>query len=76
MAAELHSILGISKQPIGLRTKIAGARARVVPAVEPPKQMVPLGIIKPAPRFAVLASSRGLTGEQTCCPGAVVCLQT
>jgi hypothetical protein len=59
LAAEPQSILGISEQPIGLRTKVAGARARVVPAVEPPKQMVPFGIIKPAPRLAVLASSRG-----------------
>ena len=76
MAGKRKSILRISKQPICVRTKVARASARVMPAVGSPEKMVPLGIIKAAPRFAMLASGRRIASEQTCCPGAVVRLQT
>jgi len=33
---------------------VADANARIVPAIEPAVGMVPLGIVKPAPRLAVL----------------------
>ena len=37
---------------------------------------MPLGIIEPASRFAVLARGHRLASEQIGCPGAVVRLQT
>src|SRR5437763_11598875 len=76
LAGKCKSIIRISEQPIGLRTKVARASARIMPAVEPPEKMVPLGIIKPAPRFAMLASGCRIASKQTCCPGAVMRLQT
>ena len=38
---------------------VADANARIVPPIEPAVGMVPLGIVKPAPRLAVLAGSPG-----------------
>ena len=59
-----------------LRTEVAGAHARIVPAIEQAVEAVPLGIIEPAPRLAVLARGRRLAGKQTGRPGAVMRLQT
>ena len=57
-------------------THIAGANAGIVPAVEPAVGTVPLGIVKSAPRLAVIAGSRRLSGKHTGRPSAVMGLQT
>ena len=46
-----------------LRTKVAGTRARIVPAVELMVKTVALGIVQPSPGFVVLARHRRLAGE-------------
>jgi hypothetical protein len=61
---------------MGLRTHIEGARARVMASVELAVEAVPFGIIEAAAHLTVLAHSRGLAGEQTGRPCAVVRLQT
>ena len=58
-----------------LRTHVAGADTRIVPAIEQAVGIVPLGIIKLAPGLAVLAGSPRLPGKQTRRPGAVMRLQ-
>ena len=75
-AAKRQPLLGIPEQPMGLRTQVARARARVVPAIELMLEAVPLGIIEPAPLLAVIARRRRLAGEQTSRPSAMVRLQT
>ena len=75
-ATDRQGLLGISEQPMGLRAHVARAHARVVAAIEQAVGAVPLRIIEPAPRLAVLAGSRRLAGKQTGRPGAVMRLQT
>src|ERR1700757_3341936 len=61
---------------MGLRSHVKGARARVMASVEVAVEAVPFGIIEAAAHLTVLAHSRGLAGEQTGRPCAVVRLQT
>jgi len=54
---------------------VADANARIVPAIEPAVGMVPLGIVKPAPRLAVLAGSPRFPRKQMGRPSGVMGLQ-
>jgi len=58
-----------------LRAVVGGTDARVVPAIERAVGEVPLGIIKSAPRLAVLAFCRRLAAPEASRPGAVMSLQ-
>jgi hypothetical protein len=75
-AADREALFGIPKQPIRQPAQVPRARAGVVPAIEQAVGAVPLGIIEPSPSVRVLASGRGLAGEQTGRPSAVERLQT
>src|SRR5580700_8640324 len=57
------------------RADAAGANAGVVPAIILVVGAVSFGIIKPAPRLAVLAGCRRFAGEHSGRPGAVTGLQ-
>jgi hypothetical protein len=54
---------------------VADANAWIVPAIEPAVGMVPLGIVKPAPRLAVRAGSPRFPGKQMGRPSGVMGLQ-
>ena len=63
LIANREGSLRITKQPIDLRTDVARANARVMPAIEQAVVLMPLGIIKPAPLIAVLAGGGRPTGK-------------
>src|SRR5258708_12584644 len=60
---------------MALGTQVADAAAWAAPAIEPAVGMVPLGIVKPAPRLAVLAGSPRFPGKQMGRPSGVMGLQ-
>src|SRR5215471_12426984 len=70
------ALLGIAKRPFGLRADAASAHAGIVPAIKQAVLTVPLRIIDPPPRLAVIASGGQLTGTYISCPRAVMRLQT
>ena len=56
--AERYTLLGVPEQPLGQRTRHAGADAGIVPAIELAVEAVPLEVINPAPGLAMLARCR------------------